>query len=1101
MDWLNYWCKKIVIFMHDPFEKTHLLLTKKAHEEKAKEHLGDVLKYLDCLNRLEKLLKEVKEYDVLASTLDRWIMKKENYEPKRIVNPFDPDFVYDVGSEEYFKLDKAKLSEFYETIDDIIDELKGKLEKVELAQAIYHILYGIAEPLWYEKVGKVQLADTRSPNHTIFDHLSASVGISNVYEQNKFKGYLVELDVPGIQSFISGGRGPGDWWVRSWLTSAFVWYMIKELVWALGADVMLSPTARYNPFYYSLLREKLWGKSSKLNNILEKLPYPDQPVMPGTVTLLLPDLDILRNIEHLGDKLTNCKDSDEACVERALTEYFRERMLDAWKRLVEKAEEVLDEFFNQFFNQKDGNAEDEKLCLRVDGGMIVIDEGCENSEEKAIGKIKELLDKLKQRPPLVPKVTAVSVGKAHDEFKNKFDEFKKNYENEMKGKFKELYNSNWRPPYCYCGDVNGCYNCFMQGLERKLFFHWLLTNKFIRESKKRKSVSISNRVIERWTCERTSEIYRSGSASGAKLCSCGRPAIIHNNTDEFVPPIRARETLCPYCLVMRLAQYKTSAYEVFVGSHDSSKIVAPRLHIMTLAGLPELAKYIEEKGLVQPKLVYEELVKTLRENVVPKTAQQTGGAVMRSLDLERLIDKLEERGTITVLISSSSPENAYSIMFKKDDIAFLKNKMNKYYTMIKADADGMGDLKSGKLGMSTMEYFKKLVEASLPETPSGEGQGSERNLVDKLSELLETIIRSFYDYFYPKETVVETDEIGETDDKASNDSAAPPTTLVTPSYAYQLSYALMIEALRDKDIILDNYGIVIYSGGDDLLALVPARALHNSECMEPLRVRHVSTEVANKVRDEYCSPALWAWWLTRLNHWALTEVPLGFFKDNSYFAPAPVAFGKKYGIAIRHYRDPLSAVFEDADALESKAKIFTKIFKKNAKSIKKLEKDGVAVSYGRAGFPEGAALPNTLLSNDKKKLELGLIMATLVKEIADKEGSLSKNFVYDLEKQTEDLCGRLKEMTLSKSGAGIELKKTMDVIEALWLSVVSRNLQKNDDKVIKVVKEIFEKLYNENTTIEVSREGSEVKLGEDVSRVLLACELVSFLREWARAAR
>ncbi len=1075
----NFFCKKIAIYLHDPFEKTlaitphgfkklkHISNYKKcadsfggaykSHEKLALCNIKEALNRASCKGRIEELFKLAKEYDVLSATLDRWVVygapteKRTRENGVRFVNPFDPSFTYDVGRD----VDVQKIDEYYNFLWKIIAAITSNVSNRERPKYVYHILYGLAEPLWYEKVGKVEVADTRSPTHTIFDHLSASVGVSNIFEGKEFKGYLVEVDIPGIQSFIAGGRGPGDLWIRSWLISAMVWYMIKELVWELGADIMLSPTARYNPFYYSLLREKMLPKlnSNEFKEFLENLPAPDQPVMPGTVTLLLPD-----EAKELVDREKGKN------FEEKLESYFKHRLEKAWKEAVEKAKKQLSKFRTLLSKGE--------LCIKEKDGIYEISEcngeRSEEVEKDIFEKLAEELDGLK--PPLQPSVTVIDVSEAYKEFEDKFETFKRKYENEVKSLFKEIKETKSTDSddnegfFPYAKEVDQ----FWEDVKRKLFFHWLLTYKYINEVKKRKKISVNNRVREGWTVEKSKKNYEEGHIT--RLCACGRPAIIHNNTNSFIAPLRPRETLCPYCFVMRLMQYDRSkrVFEVFVGN-DAQKINAPRIQMLTLAMLPELAKYLADTKLNVTD--YKDVAKKLMNGVITSSSGNP-------LDMEEVLDKLRAGESTSYELS----EGEIEIEFVPDDLKAIE-RLNKYVAMIKADADGMGDLKSGRLNMSPSKYFNKLFDKIIDQGQKEKVKEKE----EKVVRLLDLIINGFYETVYPKQVGVTIDEEGIKVDEKEQEG---PSTLVTPSYIYQLSYAIMIEALRDKDIVKDNYGVVVYSGGDDLLALVPARAIYGM-CLEPLGIEHVSTDYGSFVKENYCSPALWVWWLTRLNHWGMGERPEGFFKGGHYFAPAPLAYGRKYGIAIRHYRDPLAMVFEEADELERKAKIFVKTFMSD--DIR-LEKDGVAVSYGRAGSAQGAALPNTLpfqskrdlfVSRDRinqEKYSLGEYLAKVIKLVNDRV--ISRNYIYDLEQ-----CGRLFKA---------KCEGTFNVIENVIVATIKRNATKgHEEEVARMVRKMLERIRQEAKCVIVKDDA----FGSKCPHVFLVRELIGMLREWSKATR
>ncbi len=104
----------------------------------------------------------------------------------------------------------------------------------------------------------LQPADTRCPDHSIWDHLRVTSSLAfipetkaadeNVREQNLGRRpWLLSLWVGPARDFVGQARTGRDLWTGSMLLSELAWALIEPVARRLGADAILYPDLRANP--------------------------------------------------------------------------------------------------------------------------------------------------------------------------------------------------------------------------------------------------------------------------------------------------------------------------------------------------------------------------------------------------------------------------------------------------------------------------------------------------------------------------------------------------------------------------------------------------------------------------------------------------------------------------------------------------------------------------------------------------------------------------------------------------------------------------------------------------------------------------------------
>ncbi|MCC7101117.1 MAG: type III-B CRISPR-associated protein Cas10/Cmr2 [Rubrivivax sp.] len=101
-------------------------------------------------------------------------------------------------------------------------------------------------------------ADTRVPDHSIWDHLDLSSAFAGAFADDpKGEVALLTLAIGPVQSFIAAARSSSDLWAGSHLLARLAWEAMKPVCEALGPDAILFPRLRGVPQVDAWLREDL----------------------------------------------------------------------------------------------------------------------------------------------------------------------------------------------------------------------------------------------------------------------------------------------------------------------------------------------------------------------------------------------------------------------------------------------------------------------------------------------------------------------------------------------------------------------------------------------------------------------------------------------------------------------------------------------------------------------------------------------------------------------------------------------------------------------------------------------------------------------------
>lgn len=1030
---------KIWALTHDPPHKSHLIRPYGIHfgEMHKKDALifrekileGTGLEKVGLRSELESIIKQA---DAVASTFDRWVLRLRwsmrgyvNY--NNLHNLFNPDLSTSIE----LNIDKEKT-----TLDSIVKDLNRVLvlaneiimNEPDKKLLLYNALYALLEATWYSKDLPPALADTRTPTHTVFDHLYATASIVNMYLSGSKSpsGFYVLIDFPGIQKFINASRKTGDMWASSWLLSNVMWGVAEKFMNKYGFDVVLSPSPRLNPYALRTLLAALISLHTRDNNLkyyitlenVEKalkrvdderiteavkkilsiyattydIKEPEipklwlQPIIPASIAVVLPKNEHLENEDDVIEEIT-----------RTYSE--------SWKDLVE--------FIRQTIGAESvKNAKDEEAPIKLLHNLI------ENLKDLirlppqglnvAVVRIKDVYDALLE-----------CVRGAGKESWSACDDLKLNVDHE---KLHALIRE---------------YNLELEEIAQSMIWHILQTKSLMLSRKKRYGTFYSHVPRPFWILEAgklrpAKEEFEQENTGWVPCSLCGdEPAyvVLHKETTgpgkvdfsskakdmlkkmigevdsrKLFKVVKPGEALGPYCLVKRGTYFAFRPKLTFLSTDD----VALSAISEFLAGLGTLREKIFDKtakelstlvssahGRFSENYIKENLeyvfkpyyevnvafkdIYALSQFVFETTYEKFTNELSEKLQeacTEVLERDLEARKTFLELlirrnlVESAETQSALAKLVRKLEPNAVETsrlcgflKLETTYAIIRGDADNIGRFLTGWKPISVDYYLSKLLE-SLKEHGEFITYDGKVLRINKDEEVLKVLRESY--------------EVAKQLIRALGLENIP----ASPATHQALSLTLMLTSISDWMTVMKYGGMLVYSGGDDVLALAPPET--------------VVLIVLDLRKDFYGN---------------------GFKKVRNTYITSAIPTGRSFSVRMVNILDNLAEeVFRSASLLEERAKRSRWFVSDGLQSSNEFEKDTLIVTSSRVGVE--ALLPLGLVVKDQELEEL-IRSTPLLLTLA-----LSKNLPEDY----------------SMLVADIEKYATSEALSKITTYVISRNI-------------------------------------------------------------
>ena len=102
-------------------------------------------------------------------------------------------------------------------------------------------------------------ADTRIPDHSIWNHMTVTSALAGCMEKGAVRPALLLFQLGPVQDFIAQARSTRDLWSGSYLLSWLMGHAMKAISDQVGPDALIFPNVRGNGIFDALHREEIYG--------------------------------------------------------------------------------------------------------------------------------------------------------------------------------------------------------------------------------------------------------------------------------------------------------------------------------------------------------------------------------------------------------------------------------------------------------------------------------------------------------------------------------------------------------------------------------------------------------------------------------------------------------------------------------------------------------------------------------------------------------------------------------------------------------------------------------------------------------------------------
>lgn len=240
--------KKLSAFLHDPIDKPFVLMQGESHEERA-AHLVDLM---------QVSIEKSEGSDWIASAMERVLLPKGSSRNKELQIKFldAPEIKHSLSGK---NLECGELKDCQlDSIKTIVEESARELAVDNPEKQFLNLWRNYIETI--KKNGSPEIrkywsvipADTRIPDHSIFEHLRITSACYNAMadKENRMLRHNLSFflcSIGPVQPFIATARKLQDLWMGSFILSYLTWAGIKVVAQKYGPDAVIFPDLYKQP--------------------------------------------------------------------------------------------------------------------------------------------------------------------------------------------------------------------------------------------------------------------------------------------------------------------------------------------------------------------------------------------------------------------------------------------------------------------------------------------------------------------------------------------------------------------------------------------------------------------------------------------------------------------------------------------------------------------------------------------------------------------------------------------------------------------------------------------------------------------------------------
>jgi len=313
MNWYEDFLKK---FFHDPIDKPFNI---PEHERRAKEYA----EYFGVSG-----IDEGKYSDQIASCMERSLLPRDiKQDFTEIRHPLSEEKI------DVILNSQKSIEEISSCLEKISNSYKNLSDKEKALLIWRNLLEEIIEKIQDEELKKcipILPADTRVPDHSIWEHLKVTTAI-NAFE-NYQNNSLFLFTIGPVQSFISQARKAQDFYMGSFMLSYFTFIAMEEVIENYGPSSIIYPDLYKQPLMDWHLKNNLKNKGLEPRNF-----NPDHitlPTIPNRFVAIIGTTDKNKIEEISKNMIIKIKNEIKMAKEKILKE-LKIKLSDTQKEILQ----------------------------------------------------------------------------------------------------------------------------------------------------------------------------------------------------------------------------------------------------------------------------------------------------------------------------------------------------------------------------------------------------------------------------------------------------------------------------------------------------------------------------------------------------------------------------------------------------------------------------------------------------------------------------------------------------------------------------------------------------------------------------------------------